>query len=287
MIKLSDEIKKKYDTNFSNFENCLHELHLNSNLIRVKFLETKFAPIITKGDIKDTYAFIVQFLPFLEFLVFFRNDAEVTNKLRELGFANNVLKWMVRIDEIENEIKRLIEIDGLFILPYDYLFASVQIIKFKFNIELVEGFGLDIFYNNTESNTLFLDTSNRLRRRAYQRKNEKKSSLIDFDMKMNELLDYSEKAAIELGYKENEITKSNLQILKGNPKLYTDSFIFHSDGISKNNAYVELFPLLKLILKDVELLDETEFYSDVKETGYNDNYRFYKLSRVKKILLKK
>ena len=51
-----------------------------------------------------------------------------------------------------------------------------------------------------------------------------------------------------------------------------------------NESYFQLFPLLKLIITDYEMLSEEQFYQSEKEAVYENSYRFYKISRVKKIL---
>lgn len=277
MNNLSSDIEK--------FESFLEHFHLNSKHFKEEFLSTEFKPLRANANNKDISSFILQFYHFLDFLMFFK-DSEIISKLRMLGFTNNVLKWMVPFEDIELEIKRLNSIEGLSILPYNFLFASMGIVNLKFKIELIEGFGMSKMYNNTETNPLFVDSANRQRRRLYPRKNIKKSDSSVFEMKMNEILEISEKASINLEFNKDAINKSSLQNLKGNIKIFTDLFTFRNSGISQNKSYIELFPLLKLILKDTELFDKTEFFINNNNVNYDGDYSFYKRSRVKKILLK-
>ena len=286
MAKSIQKIEIEYNLDYSNFENYLEQLYRNSKLLKNNFIKTNIQSLIENPSNNDISTFLLQFKPYLDYLMFFDDD-DVISKLRELRFANNVLKWIIRIEDIEHEIQLLIETDGFIFSPELYLFASIEYIGLKLKIELLEGFGLVVNYNNTETNTLFLDLSNRIRRRYYNRKNNPEFINSEYETLMNEQLNISEKKSIELGYKKNVIVNNVLKMAKGNTKIFTDLLEFRLDGLSKNEAYCMLFPLLKLIMKDVTLLDEDEFHNNGKNKSYDDNYRFYKYRKVQKLLLKK
>ena len=282
-----EKLKEIEQANEVNFENYLVELQKSKDTLERSFLASNFDSLPENSNKSDVSNFILQFLPYLDFLMFFDGDKEVKNKLNKLGFTNNVLKWLVSISDIEKEIKRLIKIDGLLFVPYNFLYASTEYIRLKFKIELVEGFGLNIMHNNIETNTVFLDLSNRVRRNNYINKKSSKPNKSEYDMLMNQHIETFEKISTELDQEKDLIIKSVLKSLNGNTKNITNLFEFRTVDISKNNAYCELFPLLKLIMKDVKMLDETEFYSSGNDKYYDGIYRIYKISRVQKLLLKK
>jgi len=287
MVELPQDIKLEYDKSLSNFENYSTKFHRKLKKVRKIILTKKFEPVLNDATTNQVSSFILQFYPYLDFLPFL-NDGEVIDKLKKVGFASNTLKWLVSVVDIEKEIKRLIHVDGLLILPYAYLFASIEHIKLKFKIEIVESFGLNKIYNKSDTNTLFIDTSNRLRRRAYQANKNHKIDNSNFEEIMQKVLDEGEDAFVSLGYEKEEYGKVILKGLKGNSKHFLSLFLnFYNGNISKNQVFLEIFPLLKLILKDVDLLNEDEYNNSYKNQFYDRNYRFYKISRVKKILLQK
>ena len=101
---------------------------------------------------------------------------------------------------------------------------------------------------------------------------------------MNKIFDRLETATLADKGFSNKILR---QSAKGNTSFfYTMIDGFCCKEISRNKIYLELFPLLKLIMKDVELLSYDEFINH-KEQGYNADYTKYQISRVKKILTKK
>ena len=87
----------------------------------------------------------------------------------------------------------------------------------------------------------------------------------------------------------NEVLKQALlSPLKDNTSFYYSKLDeFYCEGISKNKVYCELFELLKMIMKDYELLSEKEFKIKNTDGKYDSDYRKYKIARVKKILQKK
>lgn len=283
MIIKSQENK---NSNNANFENYLDELYQNLFFLKNTFLITKFDKLVKNPSNEEVSTFILQFLPFLDFMMFFYDDINVNNKLKELGFKSNMLNRIISIEDIEKEIKRLLNIDGLVFIPYNFLFASIEHIRLKFKIEFVESFGLGIKYNKNETNTIFLDYSNRLRRKNSERKN-KKVNESQFELLMNEELKILDEKSIELGYEKDSINKSILKMMKGNTKTFTDLLEFRVIGISKNNAYCELFPLIKLLFKEAKLLEESEYYSNNNDKNYDGNYRIYKYRKVDKLLNKK
>jgi hypothetical protein len=283
MIELTKELKLKYDTDVELFNNQIFELKAKSIIAKKRLLSENFIPY-KNGCIKeDKIKFVNQFIDFLSDLTLFPND-EIINKLREFKFAKNTLKWFVNLEEILNEINRLTNIDGLFFLPNSFLFAITNHLKIKFTVNLIEDFELNADYNNSETNIVFKDFVNRYKRREYNEIKNQSGKMDDFEIEMNNLLDN-----IEIATENNKelANKILLQSIKGNTSYYCTMLdLFHCKGISRDKIYLELFPLLNLILKDYKFLSYEEFYESEKNI-YKSNYNRYKIARVKKIIQKK
>lgn len=265
------------------FENLLDELKKDILNREKHFLEYSFNPIKTNPSFEEVLSFLVQFIPYFNYMQFFNlEDKKINDKFYELGFSNNIKKWFVNVEIIESEIKRLLSISDIIFIPSSYLFASIEHLRIKFLIELIEGFTF-INYNNSDSNFLSVDFNKRNRRSNYKKK--KNNSNNDFDLLMKEIVLFYEKQILELEEEKKCFTKLLSRATKGNTNIFKDLFIFRVINISMNTAYSELFPLMKIIMKDIILLDEDEFNRD--KHIYDGNYRFYKYRKVQKILLKK
>jgi hypothetical protein len=283
MIELTKELKLKYDTDVELFNKQVLELKAKSIIAKKRLLSENFIPYKNGGNIDDTINFVNQFIVFVSDLTLFPDD-EILIKLREFKFAKNTLKWFVNLEEILNEINRLTNVDGLFFLPNSFLFAITNHLKIKFNVNLIEDFELNTDYNNTDTNIIYKDFAKRYKRREYNENKNQTGKMDNFEIVMNDLLDNIEIAT------ENNIELANkilLQSIKGNTSYYyTMLNLFHCEGISRDKIYLEFFPLLKLIIKDYELLSYEEFYESDKN-NYKLNYNTYKIARVKKIIQKK
>lgn len=265
------------------FEEALSELKHDSIIIKKQFLNLK---IKHYNDCDNVHNFVLQLFDFIPFIVLFKNEIEVNYKLKEIGIKNEVLLWMIDLKDIEAEIRRLNQINGLTILPFDFLFAVRSHLDLKFKVGLIDFLGLSEDYNNSISNTLFVDTNNRIRRRNYEGKLERKASKSIFEQQMNKQLDKDGEIHVKIGNSYEDYQSSLLKNLKGNTSNFLELIFFNlKNRISKRKVFLELFPLLKLILKDVELLSKDEFHN-LKDEYYDGNYEKYKISRVKKILLK-
>lgn len=283
MIELTKELKLKYDTDVELFNKQVLELKAKSIIAKKRLLSENFIPYKNGGNIDDTINFVNQFIVFVSDLTLFPDD-EILSKLRELKFAKNALKWFVNLDEILNELERLTNIDGLFFLPNSFLFAITNHLKIKFNVNLIENFDLNVDYNNTETNIIYKDFAKRYKRREYNENKNQIGKMDNFEIVMNNLLNNFEIATENNKGLTNKIL---LESAKGNTSYYyTMLDLFYCEGISRDKIYLEFFPLLKLIIKDYELLTYEEFYESDKN-NYELNYNRYKIARVKKIIKKK
>jgi len=281
MIDLSVETLKLYNESLIDFENQLNNIDENCKKIREDFLSKEFFTVKSKPEINDYYSFLLQFTPYLNHLIFFFKDDDVISKLKQYGFIDPILKWMIDIKEIESEIRRLEKIEGLLIFPNIYLSACIIYVSSKFQLDTFEYFIGSVNYNGLETNKLYVDSINRFRRRNYDLINSSKPYKDEFEYLMNEQLDLLENKAIENGEDESKASKFILKTLNGNCGNINELFQFSRKGISKLSVYYELFHLLKLILKEKKYKSEIEFYENDNESIYNNNYRLYRISKVR------
>lgn len=284
MIDLTEETLKTYQDGKKNFEEQLVSIRQECEIIKKDFLAKDFIIYNSKADINQSYSFFLQFVPYLNYLIYFSKDEEVISKLQSCGFTFATLKWMIDINEIESEIRRLEKIEGLLIFPHAYLYSCIFYVSSKFRLNALEYFLGNVSYNGLVTNKIHVDFTKRMRRRNYNQNNKLKPSKNEFENVMNEQIDLLEKTIIENGEDKSKFLKSLLKLLHGNCGSIYELFQFSTKGISKNSFYFELFPLLKIIVKDKKLKSETEFFDNTAEQVYNNDYRLYKISKVKDIL---
>jgi hypothetical protein len=280
---LPEDIKIQYEKDVEMYFAEIEKLNRKSISAKEILLNEEFDPFPNNGSQDDKIDFVLQFMTFIRDLTLFP-DEEVLQKLKDYQFASHTLKWMVRIEEITYEINRLIKIEGLFFMPYAFLFAVESHLSTKLLINFIEDFELSIDYNNEETNILFVDFDKRIRRREYNKKMNQTPKMDAFEKQMNKIFDRLESVtSADEGF-SNKILR---QSAKGNTaSFYSLMDMFYCQGISKNKIYLELFPLLKLVMKDVELLSYDQFIH-TKEEFYDADYTKYQIARVKKILQKK
>jgi hypothetical protein len=284
MIDLPEETLKLYNASKNDFENLLIKIQQDCKKIKLDFLSKEFNAFNKNPEINDCYSFLLQFTPYLNHLIFFSKDDEVISKLKKYGFNNVTLKWLIDINEIESEIRRLEKIEGLLIFPHVYLSSCIIYVSSKFQLDAFEYFIGNVNHNGLMTNKLYVDSINRFRRRKYNQINNSKPYNSEFEYLMNEQLDLLENTVIKNGEDKSKASKFILKTLNGNFGNINDLFRFSTSGISKSNVYYELFPLLKLILKEKKYKSETEFYENNNDSNYNNKYRLYKISKVRDFL---
>lgn len=279
---------EEYLQNEKQFEIILLNLKELTLTKKDEFLNQNF---LKKDDenLKEGFdSFVLQFIDWFDFLIFCKNDNGVINKLKELGFKNETIKWMIDINEIESEIRRLSKIEGILIFPLNILISSVYYCTLKFKFSLYDTmFG--VIYNNVESNKLLITMSNLLRKRRYNAKFKRKNENSNFEDVMIELNEINENLLKSLDGSDNKnIRRFNKNIFsKKTFSKYIGSFNQKFLlNYSLNQYYFEIFPILKLVLKDEELLNE-ESFNKLTKGEYDDSYRNYKISRVKTIFRNK
>lgn len=283
MIILPDEPLKLYNESKSHFEELLIKIKSDSETKKRIFLKEDFFSFNKYADENEKASYINQFIPFLNHIIFFQNDNEVIAKLKKYGFLKVFLRWMVDIDEIESEIRRLEKIDGLLIFPLQYLSNCLNFVSSQFQIEVFEIFLGNIYHNSFLTNKLYVDYINRNRRRSYKNSKETNTYKSDFENAMNQYLDKLDNESYLLGIERSELNAYIAKNLKGNNEIMHDFIIFKNIGISKRKAYCEHFPLFKMVFKHKKLKSEYEFNDDI-EVKYNNDYILYQVSKVRDIL---
>lgn len=284
MIDLPEETLKTYQDGKNNFEEQLISIRQECEFIKKDFLAKDFNIYNSEAEINACYSFFLQFVPYLNHLIYFSKDEEVISKLKSYGFTYATLKWMININEIESEIRRLEKIEGLLIFPHGYLYSCIFYVSSKFRLNALEYFLGNVSYNGLVTNKIHVDFTKRIRRWNYNQNNKSKPSKDEYENLMNQKIDLLEKKSIENGEDKSKSIKSLLKLLHGNCGSIHELFQFSTKGISKNSVYFELFPLLKMIVKDKKLKSETEFFDNTAEQVYNNDYRLYRISKVKDIL---
>ena len=275
-------MKNEYDINSESYNKLINRLKLRSIKAKKTLLSNTFVIVANKSKKEEgNLSFVIKFEPFLRDLVLFP-DEEVYQKLREFKCSKHTLKWMVNIEEIHNELEILSEIEGLTIFPLHYLIAIKFYLELKFWIYFIEDCGLFTEYNNMETNYLFELINNIYRKRDYNFKKSQTLKMNEFEKNFNLMLDDFEKKISDKG----EAKKMMLKATRGEGFVFLQVLnSFACTGISKSKGYLELFPLLQLIVKDRVLYSHAEY--DKNNDKYDADYDRYQIARVKKILSKK
>ncbi|MFD0778981.1 hypothetical protein ACFQZF_11260 [Flavobacterium myungsuense] len=276
MFDLPEETLKLYNASKNDFENLLNTIQQDCKKIKIDFLSKEFYAIKPKAEINDCYSFFLQFTPYLNQLIFFSNDDEVISKLKKYGFNYSSLKWMININEIESEIRRLEKIEGLLIFPEVYLSSCIIYVSSKFQLDAFENFIGNVNHNGLFTNKLYVDSINRFRRRNYNQINNSKPYKDEFEYLMNEQFDLLENKAIENGEEKSKASKFVLKTLNGNSGNINELFQFSTSGISQSSVYYELFPLLKLILKEKNIKARKNFTKIIMKLIITTNIVFTK-----------
>jgi hypothetical protein len=278
MIKIPESLRAQIEENELRFRKQVETMRTKAVRSKQELLTTDFDSFPSDGNSDDKINFVLQFIPILPDLVLFP-DKEVLDKLREMQFGKQTLKWFIPIDEILDQIERLKKVDGLFFLTHSYFTAIRDHLEMAALISMIEGFELGVNYNNRESNILHKNFAERYRRREYNEQKNQTPKMNPFESFFNSKIDQLETAS-----KDKKVAKDMLlKTLQGDTTPYHNLLNqFYCHKISKRKVYLELFPLLKLIMKNDNLLAENEFNKE--DDKYDGSYTEYQISRVKKIL---
>ncbi len=248
---------------------------------KAEIMNGEFEKLGDNPDQDDILFFVTQFLNFVPDCALFP-DEELINKLREYGFSKPVIKWFTPLDEILYKLKQLRDIDGAFFILNSMLFAISTYIQNKILVETIESFDLIVKHGkNEESNFLHKKFDNIFRRREYNKKKRQTGKMNDEERVLNLLIQNVERR-IDSRFNFEDIilnsTQGKFDAIKG---LISEAYF--APKISKNEIYITLYPILKIVFKDKVMLSEAEF-NNLDELLYGGSYRKYQVSRVKKIL---
>ena len=273
MQNFSDKFSKLY------FD-FIDELRANSVNAKEILLTEKFGNYPDSATDAQKLAFVGQFQDLIQDLVMFA-DEEILEKLRSLGFANRTLRWMVNIENIRFELDKLAEIEGLMIARV-YSLKAIQLhLDTKFKTSMLEDFELTEIHNKVEKNKLSREFEKLWARRIYRMERNIAIKLDPYEVSMNLLFD---QISLNEGVDEAAAKKLFLTLAKGDTSMLISLLgKFGCIGISERQVHLEMFPLLKMIMKDVEMLSEVDYHKK-KESNYDADYTKYKIARVKKIV---
>ena len=266
-----------YEKDENDFKQQVETLKIQAAEVKIYFLNKEIIPFQKESTFDEKRLFISQIFYEAKSLLLF-SDEIVLQKFKELKFGNQLLKWFVPIEEIIDELNRLRNIEGFYFFLTPFFNAIKFHLETKLIINIIEYFGLDTTYNNIETNSFFKRFAEEYKRREYHEKKNQISKMNPEDKFINDLIDSLEKH----GKDKREVKNFLLKPLQGNTTPYFTLFDFHIDGISMKKAYLELFPLMKLIMKSGQPLTENEFLAH-SSLGQFANYNEYKISYVQKI----
>ena len=275
MQNFSDKFSKLY------FD-FIDELRANSVNAKEILLTEKFGNYPDSATDAQKLAFVGQFQDLIQDLVMFA-DEEILEKLRSLGFANRTVRWMENIENIRFELDKLAEIEGLMIARV-YSLKAIQLhLDTKFKTSMLEDFELTEIHNKVEKNKLSREFEKLWARRIYRTERNIAIKLDPYEVSMNLLFD---QISLNEGVDEAAAKKLFLTLAKGDTSMLISLLgKFGCIGISERQVHLEMFPLLKMIMKDVEMLTEVDYHKK-KESNYDADYTKYRISRVKKIFKK-
>lgn len=282
MSEIPLEYQIKFDEDYIKFKKYSEAIKITAEYSKQFLLELEFEPLPNDPKTEDYEAYVKQFIPWVLNLVLFPN-LETFTKLKALGFTHMNFKCFSPLELIVNEIERLKNIKGLHIFPYMYLVSINEHLACKLLESMIERFRLHAFYNKRETNIYYQEVYEFYRRIEYNKSKNQIGKMNIKEQKLKGLLDKIENAVGD----DTDAKKMFLKVLNGKGDLVYDCInTFHVVSISKRKVYLELFPLLKLVVgDDFEMLSE-EDYDNSKLIGYK-SYDDYKIHRVGKILQNK
>ncbi len=233
---------------------------------------------------EDKIEYIIDLIEILQHLVLFADEVVMT-KLKKMGIDDSITRWLVDFDEINLEIEKLNNKEGLFVFKSGLLSAINSHLIVKIFNEILLSFGFDRKHNNAKTNILYKSFDNLFNRDKYQHltPNKKKYNLAEYLV-----LIYLKNLKLELNIEDQKkIDKNFLKLVKADTSIFIQVFNHtYNYGYSKRKTYIQFFPLLQKILLDKNLLNEEDFGIE-KDEFYDALYDEYQNRRIRKILTKK
>lgn len=210
-------------------------------------------------------------------------DKSIIAKFREIGFNTTFLRWFIHLSDILTEFGK-IEKSGHIKVLRPYALRSISShIAVKVRFEVIDWIGYVTTYkHNPETSLLYVNFLKLYRQRQIIRKKPGKYKDA-YSTIMHTILDKIETAfsgIIEPEKFVKDFTKGKSEGFW--LRLMVDSII-RDETVSKRKFYIELYNLVRLIVKDYEMLTETEF----NDRNYEIDWNTYRYRRVQQIIDKK
>ncbi len=213
-------------------------------------------------------------------------DDEIIKRLKEFKISNTLLKWFIPYDSILFEIKKSEDVEGVICLTNNKFILLKTHIESKMNHQLLMDYNFIEMDDKGKYRTKVSLMFEKEAKNAKRRKTSKDYSdgFVGFTKKS---IAYQKSIITSFTNDINITDNKILKISNGNTKEILNDFskLFFNDIISKRKYFILLFPLLKLVCKDVNFEDKIDF--DENKSKYQDNYSNYQFNHVKKILIGK
>lgn len=211
-------------------------------------------------------------------------DKAVLRKFKELRFNTSFLIWFVNLVDILSEFRRIEKAGNIKVLR---LFAIAYIklhLDAKIRHELIQWGGYVTTYKKDPETSLIYVSLLKLynQRKIIRKKPIKYKDLYSKLMHglLNQIeISFGDKYDAEKIMRDFSRGKSEGTWLK---ELIREAFI-KDEKVSKRQFYITLYNLLRLVIKDYEMLSEAEFY----KLKYNIDWDTYRYRRVEQIIDKK
>jgi hypothetical protein len=267
------------DPNLS-YEMIVERLKQYANIQRQKFLADDFSDSIIHLSKLEKGEIPFKVYEYFKELCFFP-DEEIVRKLRAIGLKEKSLLWFVKIEEIISTIDAINNREIIKISHPKSFFSLLYYVHTKISVLPMED---DLMqYNSRSMSSLereYVNYKRRKKSRATSNNKEKDA--------FGNLLFFYETLLLKIA-KSNE---ASISLMKGHvEKLYLGGFfkefvIKDSPKLSDRQAYIELYDLIRLIVKDIELPD-FKILGEYERLRAIDGYKsvdIFKARKVERIL---
>lgn len=213
----------------------------------------------------------------MDFCCFF--NPLIIDELKQLKLTPYTLKWFISSEQIWNEIERIEKMGIMKFSKFKFIAAIHFHIQDNVFVSILDDFGKIGQHNGRENVNIVTQAILKFyQRRQYQMKHYSTKENCELENKLNEVAD----TFSNLMGQESDGKK----ILTGLTRGKTNSFLMHLNnfeelGGSRNQCYLALFDLIKLVIKHENLLDEKGYHLQEK---YDRSFNDYKVAMVKRYI---
>lgn len=239
------------------------------------------------NDDKMVESFIKDIIKYLKIFCF-NHDDEIIERLKQFHIKESTLRWFTLAEDIVKEIRIMEDEHGVIKTP-NSKFALIRLhLEWKVAFHLLLEFGFTFV---DDRNVERIKPSIIFERKIKNEKRRKKIKGYTDDINgwFDAIIDNIQETAIGFYESRQEGISQYQKQLNGstNELISIFSLAYFKDTISTRKYCKLLFPLLKLVFKDNELLSEIEFDEKPSEKYSYKSYSDYMAKRVIKILTKK